>query len=331
MAEINFNNLYNQLEPMDKRFYDQQFSKYYVPGQENLRLSGQENYDQMKAVYDAQQKVPKKSFFDFFNFGEASAAEKPQVPNLTYRDITPTFDLATGITNTKAATPFINTADILNQYNVPNLQNRDLVDQIIKQNQMKTNLSNINAANTADTAPFFFPTDRRIVPLKKPTRGIVDSTIASNLLYDDLPPLRGIDTSYGVANEPDVEQVESLGSSEPSGIAKLLQFINPFKGLDALKSLSRRIQQSDFGQSKTLMDYLDARKYGGRQERDDAAARNMAQARGIQKKIDRGEFNRDTSGITDRGRTQESRAAATRSRDLTGGPGKDYGPFSKKK
>ena len=29
----------------------------------------------------------------------------------------------------------------------------------------------------------------------------MDSTIASNLLYEDLPS--GIDTSYGVANEPD--------------------------------------------------------------------------------------------------------------------------------
>jgi hypothetical protein len=218
------------------------------------------------------------------------------------------FENQSGIIGTNQANTMMNnipfnTTDILNQYNVPNLQNRDLVDFIIKQNQMKTNLSNINAANTADTAPFFFPTDRRIVPLKKPTRGIVDSTIASNLLYDDLPPLRGIDTSYGVANEPDVEQVESLGSSEPSGIAKLLQFINPFKGLDALKSLSRRIQQSDFAQSKTLADYLDARKYGGRQEREDARARTMAQARGIQKKIDRGEYGTRDRSI-DRGRGQ---------------------------
>ena len=329
MAEINFNNLYNQLSPMDKRYYDQQFSKNYVPGQENIMLSSQPAYEQMKAVYDAQQQVPEKSFFDFFNFGEASAAEKPQVPDLTYRNITPTFDLATGITNTTAASPFINTSDILNRYNVPGLRNQNLVDQIIKENLIKTNLSNIGTTNTADTAPFFFPTDRRIVPLKKPTRGIVDSTIASNLLYDDLPPLRGIDTSYGVANEPDVEQVESLGSSEPSGIAKLLQFINPFKKLDALKSLSRRIQQSDFGQSKNLMDYLDARKYGGRQKREDARAATMAQARGIQKKIDRGDFGGPSVSI-DRGRTPQAREAAIRSRDLTGGPGKDYGPFSKR-
>ena len=30
MAEINFNNLYNQLSPMDKLFYDQQFQKNMI-------------------------------------------------------------------------------------------------------------------------------------------------------------------------------------------------------------------------------------------------------------------------------------------------------------
>ena len=43
----------------------------------------------------------------------------------------------TGITNTTAASPFINTSDILNQYNVPNLQNQDLVNQLIQENMQK--------------------------------------------------------------------------------------------------------------------------------------------------------------------------------------------------
>jgi hypothetical protein len=140
MAEINYNNLYNQLNPMEKRYYDQQFSKNYVPGQENIMLSSQPAYEQMKAAYEAQQQIPEKSFFDSLNlFGSASAAEKPTVPNLSLGYNMPTFDLATGITNTTSASPFINTADILNQYNVPNLQNRDLVQQIIAENQAKTN------------------------------------------------------------------------------------------------------------------------------------------------------------------------------------------------
>jgi len=220
--------------------------------------------------------------------------------------------------------PLINTADILNQYNIPNLRSQNLMNEIIKQNLPNT-VNTFNTTDTADTASFFFPPNNQIVPLKKPTRGIVDSTIASNLLYDDLPLSRGIDTSYGVANEPDEEQVKSL--TEPTGIAKLFKFISnisPFglarRGLESLRGLNQRIQQSDFAQSKTLMDYLDARKYGGRQARDDARARTMAQARGIQKKIDRGEFNRDTSKITDRGRGSiPTRSKPTRSRSTSQG------------
>src|SRR6056300_1695492 len=200
MAEINFNNLYNQLKPMDKMFYDQQFQKSYNPNQENIMLSSQPAYEQMKTVYDAQQQVPEKSFLDKINlFGSASAAEMPQVPNLTYRNINLPFNLNTGVTNTTQAAPFLKSmADIAASGNV----NTDLVNQLIAENQMKA-----NTANTADTAPFFFPTSgiRQQVPLQ-------------NL---------GIDTSYGVANEEDVEQVDYLPGQKPSGIAKLLDYL-PF-------------------------------------------------------------------------------------------------------
>jgi len=144
MAEINYNNLYNQLKPMEQRYYDQQFSKNYVPGTENIMLSSQPAYEQMKSVYEAQQQVPETGFFDSI-FGSASAAEPPSVPNLTYGNITPTFNLGTGITNTKAASPFINVSDILNQYNVPNIQNQNLVDEIISQNIQKNIGNFINA------------------------------------------------------------------------------------------------------------------------------------------------------------------------------------------
>jgi hypothetical protein len=135
MAEINYNNLYNQLSPLDKLFYDQQFSKNYTPGQENIMLEMKPGYEQMKAAYEAEQKIPKKSFLDKLNpFSSASAAEMTPVPNLDYGYNMPTFDLATGITNTTAASPFkIGIEDILNQYNVPNLQSRDLVQQLIEE------------------------------------------------------------------------------------------------------------------------------------------------------------------------------------------------------
>jgi hypothetical protein len=77
MAEINYNNLYNQLKPMEQRYYDQQFSKNYDPSKENIMLSSQPAYEQMKSVYEAQQQVPETGFFDSI-FGSASAAEMPQ-------------------------------------------------------------------------------------------------------------------------------------------------------------------------------------------------------------------------------------------------------------
>ena len=271
MAEINFNNLYNQLKPMEKRFYDQQFQKKYNPNQENIMLSSQPSYEQMKSVYDAQQQVPEKSFISsamsaLNPFSELSAAEIPQVPNVSLG--TPQINFNTGITGASNAIPMINNVPMINTGAIDQrLQNTDLVNQIIEQNQQKLNL-----ANTADTAPFFFPPGGT-TPLQ------------STAPLQDL----GIDTSYGVANEEDVEQ-EFLPNQEPSGIAKLFEFLGklptPFNlARRGLGSLNDRLQNSDFGQATSLMDYLDMRKYGGAQGRREAAARNMAQARGITKSL----------------------------------------------
>jgi hypothetical protein len=133
MAEINYNNLYNQLSPLDKLFYDQQFSKNYAPGQENIMLEMKPGYEQMKAAYEAEQKIPKKSFLDKLNpFSSASAAEMPTVPNLSLGYNMPTFDLGTGITNTTAATnmysPFMDNQEVVNQ---------DLIQQMIEANAAK--------------------------------------------------------------------------------------------------------------------------------------------------------------------------------------------------
>ena len=112
-------------------------------------------------------------------------------------------------------------------------------------------------------------------------------------LYDDMASI--IDTSYGVANEPDEEEIELQSNNKFGGIMDLLMGIaipgyGLFKniaqgGLEGLRGFNQRLQQSDFGQSKTLADYFDARRYGGRDARDAAAARNMAQARGITKSL----------------------------------------------
>ena len=186
MAEIKYNNLYNELNPMERRFYDQQFKKSYNPNQENIMLSSQPAYEQMKAVYDAQQQIPEKSLFDSLNlFSSASAAEKPPVPNLSLGYNMPTFDLGTGITNTTAATPFkIGLSDILTQYNVPGLRSQnlqdDLAQQIVEENRQKV------ASDFVNVPQDYYPS----IP-----GGINQTTPIQNL---------GINTSYGVANTPDV-------------------------------------------------------------------------------------------------------------------------------
>jgi len=198
MAEKKYNDLYNQLNPMDRRYYDQQFSEMYTPGQENIMLSSQPSYEQMKAIYEAQQQIPEKSFLDRLNlFGSASAAEKPKVPNLSLGYNVPTFDLGTGITNTTAASPFkIGLEDILDQYNVPNLQSRDLVQQLIEES----------------TAP-----------------------VTSSVMYDEFPEgfnftpqapsqkFQFLPEAYNQSE--DVEQVESLTEEAPS------------QGLESLRNL----------------------------------------------------------------------------------------------
>ena len=130
-------------------------------------------------------------------------------------------------------------------------------------------------------------------------------------LYDDMAPI--IDTSYVVANEPDEEEIELQSNNKFGGIMDLLLSTaipgyGMFKniaggGLEGLRGFNQRLQQSDFGQSKNLTDYLDMRSYGGLRERENQAAQTMAQARGIQNKIDTGEYRRTAADdVIDRGR-----------------------------
>ena len=84
-----------------------------------------------------------------------------------------------------------------------------------------------------------------------------------------------------------------LGSLIMSGLGMLMGI--PGLGLltggfgklkKGLGSLNDQIQSTDFARSKTLMDYLDAKKYGGIDARDRAASKNMREARAIQTAMD---------------------------------------------
>jgi hypothetical protein len=160
----------------------------------------------------------------------------------------PTFNLATGITNTKAATnmfsPFMDNREKVNQ---------DLIEQIIAENQAKTVRPNI-----FDIAG-----------------GITQTTPMRDL---------GFDTSYRVANEPDdtqsQEYIDQVKKSQGGGIGGLLKFLVglavpgagflmnlPGRGLEGIRSLNQRIQNTDFGQSRTGAEYMMKRRERKQAER----------------------------------------------------------------
>ena len=330
MAEINFNNLYDQLSPMDKMFYDQQFQKSYNPNQENIMLSSQNAYEQMKSVYDAQQQVPEKSFFDSLNpFTSASAAEMPPVPNVSLG--TPQINFNTGITGASNAIPMINSIPMINTGMIDqNLQNTDLVQQIIAENQARIN-------------PFVRPNILDITGAIVPG-GITEITPSNMNLQK--PNSLGFGTNYGVANTPDVigdwtgsdvyemdnglaYVIDSKGNriiapqkaeyykqkQKPSGIAKLFEFLGNIptpinlvrRGLESLSGLNQRLRSTDFGRSKTLQEYLQRREARKDSERLQTVGQQLKQS------SDRGGGYQPTSREQNVART-ESRVSNGRSR-----------------
>ena len=160
-----------------------------------------------------------------------------------------------------------------------------------------------------------------------PTKGIMSQA----------PKSLGFDTSFGVANEEDEEQEFLPDQKKSSGIADLFRTLLGFAvpglglltgGFDGIRSLNQRLRNTDFGRSKNLMDFIDMKKYGGYQGREDARAATMAQARGAQKKIDRGDFGGSNISI-DRGRgsiPSRSSPSPSKSRSSGGyGGGRDRG------
>lgn len=85
------------------------------------------------------------------------------------------------------------------------------------------------------------------------------------------------------------------------GAGLILSGTRKLSGLPrGLAGLNRRLQQSDFGQSSSLVDYLNRKR-----RQSDEAIRNRVQRRGIQKKIDSGMYDdKDSRGIGNRGRGQ---------------------------
>jgi len=169
--------------------------------------------------------------------------------------------------------------------------------------------------------------------------GILSQVDSRFPLYDDFTV-----AEKGDDLEDNAVTVDELGNlKQPSGfkdfLKTMLGFAIPGAGLftgdrsalEGIKSLNQRLRNTDFARSSSLMDYLDARRYGGRDARDAAAARTMAQARGIQKKIDTGKYRRTTADdVIDRGRSDRpggGGAKTTSAKSKTSSPTNVGNPF----
>mgnify|MGYP003649608298 FL=1 len=316
MAEINFNTLYNQLSPMEKDQYDgvfgsSGFKDKYAQNPDSSLVTQNSNYQKFKTIADAQTQVPETSIFDILNpFSKLSAAEMPQVPNLSLG--TPQINLNTGITGASSAIPNINGVPMINTGAInQKLQNTDLVSQIIAANQTAN-------ANKFGNTVSPFPGNQ--VPQ-------INNQVPQNFEF--------LQSAYEDQDE-DAAQVKYLpgqkktlkdslsGLGRNFGISSLIGMItgNPIfgllsRGLGSLGALNNRMQNSDFGRSKTLADYFDARKYGGIDARNRAAQQNMREARAIQTQVDR--RGDSTSRVADRNRSSVTRSSAAKSSGVGGG------------
>ena len=117
------------------------------------------------------------------------------------------------------------------------------------------------------------------------------------------------------ANERDVaDEVER--PKRFNGLASLFKALLGFAvpGAGLLLGGLNTLRNTDFLRSDNLVDFLDMQKYGGYEGRERARRKTMTEARDLQRRIDRGDFNKDSSGITDRGRGDRSPAPSRPSR-----------------
>ena len=127
----------------------------------------------------------------------------------------------------------------------------------------------------------FYPLDRNPTQMFYQPRDFVNAP--QSYYQPDLTTLKGLDMNrfQGVSDmstideTTDDEQVQYLPGQKPSGIAKLFEFLGklptPFnlarRGLESLRGLNDRIQQSDFGQSRTGAEYFMKRRERKQAER----------------------------------------------------------------
>jgi len=226
MAEITAQDLYEQLSPLEKQQYDGVigmggFKERYEKNPNSPRVTGDINYEKFKAIADAEAAVPEKGFFKSL-ISSASAAEPNKTSSVSG---TPGFEIVAKPDGTIEVVPVGTSNDL------PFKSMAELAAENANLNLFPAplNVSNF-PANTFDDQVNF-------APKQKPTP-------LMNL---------GFDTSFGVANEPDVKQVDYLGN-EPVG-SKLK------RGLASLTSFLPFGENSVLGRLKSLLDFSDSPNY----------------------------------------------------------------------
>ena len=166
-------------------------------------------------------------------------------------------------------------------------------------NQINQGPRNIGAPMTLEEtmAGSVLPPDPRRFQSIFPTTGIMQQAPLDMNRFQGVSDMSIIDETTN--DEQSQEYIDQVKKSKGGGIGGLLKFLLglaipgagflmnlPSRGLEGIRSFNQKLRSTDFAQSKTLADYFDAKRYGGRDARDAAAARTMAQARGLQKQID---------------------------------------------
>ena len=90
---------------------------------------------------------------------------------------------------------------------------------------------------------------------------------------------------------PGVDSIDiSKSQKKPFGLNTIFNLYKNYSpaglAFRGAKAVNNYLQNTDFGRSTSLVDYLDARRYGGIDARERARSQNMREARAIQKQLD---------------------------------------------
>ena len=281
MAEINFNNLYNQLTPMEQDQYDgvfgsSGFKDKYAQNPNSPLVTQNSNYEKLKAVADAEAQVPETSMFggmmDTLNpFSKLSAAEPDiynSVPSYTPNNL-----------------PFTSMSDMYN------LSQRDLVDQINMGPRSITPPMTMDQMMYGSVLSNNIASPRTVLNqqtgiMQKAPQGIFNDFYGSVYEpYNEEKDDEQVDYLPGQSSFKD--KISNIGNSfmQKSGIGGLLGLItgNPILGLigKGIGALANRAGPAlnDFKSASTGAQFF--QNLRDRRAREDAAARGLAKQQEI--------------------------------------------------